>query len=194
MTSACHKALVDGVKAYLQKTAMTQKELARKACVSVSILKNAMATGQVSEEKLQQICEAAELDYASMQAMTTETEETTETEAPTEPGETAEQGEPAEPEERAESKLIVTANGWETQMNEPASRAFALAWENDRLQAELEAMEGEKERLEKALQEAEEEAYALKDEKIGAAYCHHQEMRDLKAKAFDILCRCMLPR
>lgn len=102
--------------------------------------------------------------------------------------------EPTDLGERAESKLTVTGDGCSLQMNEPASHAFALGVENAKLNAELETMRGEKERLEKALQEAEEEANNLKDEKIGAACCHHQEMRDLKAKAFDILAKCLLPR
>lgn len=66
MTAAFREALQAGVCDHLRKTGETQKEFARKACVTLSVLKNVLNGGYASEEKLRQICEAAGLDYDRM--------------------------------------------------------------------------------------------------------------------------------
>lgn len=64
MRRKAQKMLAELVREHMRKTGKNQKEVAREACVTLSVLKNAITEGHnASEEKMRQIAEAVGADW-----------------------------------------------------------------------------------------------------------------------------------
>lgn len=64
MRRKAKERLAELVRDYMRKTGKSQKEVARQACVTLSVLKNAITEGNnASDEKMRQIAEAVGADW-----------------------------------------------------------------------------------------------------------------------------------
>jgi transcriptional regulator with XRE-family HTH domain len=69
MRRKAQERLAELVREYMRKTGKSQKEVARDACVTLSVLKNAITEGHnASDEKMRQIAEAVGADWDALMA------------------------------------------------------------------------------------------------------------------------------